>query len=722
MYYLKLFLLLSILSCAITSQTLDHTVRRIAPRPTSRDIMYVTKLGDSRIVAAMKPTGLIYSSDNGITWTEDLTLKTTNPPSNIVYLSEGTFAGTSTKGEFFITYNGGITFSVKSLLSGALPAFTFSKMVFANEKVGVAVYYAESAKHLLRTTDSWATQSNMATPPEYLGGDIHISPDSSLIISTRNCIYRSSDLGTSWIPVYYSKQGNFLDHGDGNISFFSSSDSVVTSSDLGLTWNYRAKSPRNLNISQAVRLGNGTVYVPNIRLDTLYRATADLLNWTMAKNLGTYLKGSPRGFVTLSDTLAYLVGDYGYIYRYSGPDLSRKMISEAYVPTPRAAFCDTLHAITTRGNFTSDGGMTWADGFTWPPPGAPEYVSYVTLSPIGLGVVGFNTRAQFPPNPSYVDYTFIVVTTNFGASWVNAQEDYARLTYDLTSMGDSMMIYSYVQTELGWYYQIGIISKVDTGFSRRMVMAPGKVVDLAAINSRKMILAATSDSLLVSYDTARTWRLLLRPGRPIYEVTATEAGTILLTTGGYLFTSTNFGTTWVPVYTFAGDGYYAISPNGLLAFSNSNVVKYQHRNWQYWRTFDYNFVENIRNLQFLNETILMVQTDRGAYYRIDICDTVTTAVESENPPQFPVTFHLSQNYPNPFNPETIIRFSLPEAGFVTGVVYDILGREVATLLKSDMTAGNHQVKFDAKGIASGVYVFRLEAGGNSSYIKMILTK
>jgi hypothetical protein len=82
-----------LLQCIIVSQTLDHSVRRIAPRPTSRDISYITKLNDGRIVAAMNPTGLIYSSDDGLTWTEDLTLRTSNPPSNIVYLSEENLCG-----------------------------------------------------------------------------------------------------------------------------------------------------------------------------------------------------------------------------------------------------------------------------------------------------------------------------------------------------------------------------------------------------------------------------------------------------------------------------------------------------------------------------------------------------------------------------------------------------------------------------------------------------
>jgi hypothetical protein len=75
------------------------------------------------------------------------------------------------------------------------------------------------------------------------------------------------------------------------------------------------------------------------------------------------------------------------------------------------------------------------------------------------------------------------------------------------------------------------------------------------------------------------------------------------------------------------------------------------------------------------------------------------------------TFSLSQNYPNPFNPETVIRFALPEAGYVKGVVYDILGREVVTLLKGEMnSAGNHQVKFDADGVCLGGLCFQASSG------------
>ncbi|MBK7868290.1 MAG: T9SS type A sorting domain-containing protein [Ignavibacteriales bacterium] len=103
-------------------------------------------------------------------------------------------------------------------------------------------------------------------------------------------------------------------------------------------------------------------------------------------------------------------------------------------------------------------------------------------------------------------------------------------------------------------------------------------------------------------------------------------------------------------------------------------------------------------------------------------DMSYTSIEEETGAEIINDYSLSQNYPNPFNPETIIKFSLPEAGFVKGVVYDILGREVRTLINGEMNPGNHEVKFDAKGIASGVYIFRLEAGRYSSAIKMVVNK
>ena len=81
--------------------------------------------------------------------------------------------------------------------------------------------------------------------------------------------------------------------------------------------------------------------------------------------------------------------------------------------------------------------------------------------------------------------------------------------------------------------------------------------------------------------------------------------------------------------------------------------------------------------------------------------------------ELPEVYALAQNYPNPFNPATTIRFRLPKTEQVTLRVFDVLGREVAALLdNTSLTGGEHTVRFDASGLTSGVYLYRLEAGAS----------
>ena len=88
----------------------------------------------------------------------------------------------------------------------------------------------------------------------------------------------------------------------------------------------------------------------------------------------------------------------------------------------------------------------------------------------------------------------------------------------------------------------------------------------------------------------------------------------------------------------------------------------------------------------------------------------------------PSTFTLSQNYPNPFNPGTVIQFSLPHQSYVRLKVYDLIGREVASLVEDVEPAGLHAVKFDASRLASGVYVYRITADNLAIAKTMVLLK
>jgi len=99
---------------------------------------------------------------------------------------------------------------------------------------------------------------------------------------------------------------------------------------------------------------------------------------------------------------------------------------------------------------------------------------------------------------------------------------------------------------------------------------------------------------------------------------------------------------------------------------------------------------------------------------------VVTSVEEKL--QVPKQFTLEQNYPNPFNPVTKIRYFLPQASKVTLKVYDILGREIATLVNGFEGDGNHEVIFDASSLSSGIYIYKLNAGSYSAVKKCVVMK
>ena len=90
--------------------------------------------------------------------------------------------------------------------------------------------------------------------------------------------------------------------------------------------------------------------------------------------------------------------------------------------------------------------------------------------------------------------------------------------------------------------------------------------------------------------------------------------------------------------------------------------------------------------------------------------------------QLPDRFELEQNYPNPFNPTTTISYSLGRRSHVGLKVYDILGREVQTLVNKELGAGYHEIIFDASTLGNGVYFYRMETGNFSKTKKLILLK
>jgi hypothetical protein len=109
----------------------------------------------------------------------------------------------------------------------------------------------------------------------------------------------------------------------------------------------------------------------------------------------------------------------------------------------------------------------------------------------------------------------------------------------------------------------------------------------------------------------------------------------------------------------------------------------------------------------------------GNFSKVQTFNTNIISVESE---EIPIEYALEQNYPNPFNPTTTVKYGISERSFVQLMVYDILGKEVASLVNEEQDAGYYELNFNGINLSSGVYFYQIKAGDFVETKKMVLMK
>ncbi len=155
--------------------------------------------------------------------------------------------------------------------------------------------------------------------------------------------------------------------------------------------------------------------------------------------------------------------------------------------------------------------------------------------------------------------------------------------------------------------------------------------------------------------------------------------------------------------------------------SQSGLGRFQNNTVQLTQNTTHNLVPNWLDL---TNSQLTIYVDEGNDGTID--DTLyianTVDVEYEGNLLTPNEYNLAQNFPNPFNPTTTIRYSIPQRSNVSLKVYDVLGNEIATLVNEEKVSGVYTATFDASTLASGMYLYRLQAGNFVETKKMILLR
>jgi photosystem II stability/assembly factor-like uncharacterized protein len=160
-----------------------------------------------------------------------------------------------------------------------------------------------------------------------------------------------------------------------------------------------------------------------------------------------------------------------------------------------------------------------------------------------------------------------------------------------------------------------------------------------------------------------------------------------------------------------------VGQNGLLLVTNNGGEIWYPQTIE--KLYGYLY-ENLVSIDFSDKHNGWIAGINGTI--LHTTNGIINDIESKKSISQPDNFLLMQNYPNPFNPSTTIEYEIPKQSHVTIKIFDLLGREVATLVNDRESAGKYKIKFDGSGLSTGIYLYRMEAGNFSQTRKLILIK
>ncbi|MCL4511930.1 MAG: YCF48-related protein [Bacteroidetes bacterium] len=570
------------------------------------------------------------------------------------------------------------------------------------------------------STDLGETWTLCKTPPtsdQNIYGVVFPSLLTELVL-TKNSIYRTTDGGNSWQQDSINLNGNsfiltfrFLNPDTGYFAgptdAYSNSSPLMTgwTYDGGKTWNIDStKSLENLLVGVVLFTSRERGFAVKWNTGSIFETTDGGTAWSenklsnnippqdinsadgqtivaagaggeiiVSKDSGaTWLDLTPPQKIQftsvkyLSNDLVAAIGNDDGLFV---SDDSCKTWTRHQMPSGLnvvIAFGDTLNCWigddSSRIYHSSDIGLTWAFQNEHNIPAPPLYGINFFNDSIGCAVGGTG---------------FITATTDGGATWKSRTGNTSHNLYG---------VFVASPTKTWAVGDAGTIMTTSNGFDSWASQTSPTTVALRSVSFSDTLngyILGDNGTILKTTDGGIKWSLSESPGSSLNAIKFVDANDgWVVGDSGKIFNTSNGGAKWVS------------QESGVAA-----------------TLLSLDFLNSQNGIAVGNSGIVLTTKNGGSI----------TGVERPGV-ALPMTTKLEQNYPNPFNPTTTIGYQLPLNNFVTLKIYDILGREIATLVNGRETAGMHTVTFDASKLPSGVYFYRLEAGAYHDTKKVLLLK
>ena len=316
-------------------------------------------------------------------------------------------------------------------------------------------------------------------------------------------------------------------------------------------------------------------------------------------------------------------------------------------------------------------------------------------------------------------YGFVFLSTNDGTSWTEVDSglvDPHKHIYALTVIDTNLFagtdagVFLSTNSGTGW-------TEVNSGLTKTFVSS-------FAVSGNNLFVGTYDGGVFLSTNFGTSWTEV-NSGLTNTIVRALYVSGVNLfagTYGGGVFLSTNNGTDWTEVNSGLSNTYvgaFAVSGSNLFAGTDGGIFL-STNNGNSWTEVNSGFNDSHVLAFTVCGANLFAGTLVGRVWRRPLSEMITSAEIRTG--DVPMKFSLEQNYPNPFNPATTISFSLPAQSFVSLKVFNALGREVSELVSDELQAGTYLRQWNAAGLASGMYFYRLQAGQFSETKKLVLIR
>ena len=669
-----------------------------------------------------------FNEETGYTVLEDIVYKTTNSGMN--WIIPGDTAGAFFDVQFLDVNTGIITGSlIHKTTNGGLnwidisyytPVnIQFQAVSFIDISTGfVACWafnpYTNTSGFIIKTTNSgvnWA-QTNLIQPHIFYDINIKNSGFGVALAVDSNYfkLYKTFNFGSSWsiLPtyIYAGYHSNKLYIVDSLIYLLTSNGIVHRTSNGGINW-------QNINILNNIEnitfFTNDSGYAVG-KEGLIYKTTDKGINWIQQMSSSNYNFYSVD---FINQDIGFISGMKGGFFRTTNGGLNWTTDSRSFTFQNLNDIVffnsDTILITADSGQVfkTYNQGMNWISIYSGVPlrltkmQFIDDNIGYALIRDTGLAMKttngGLNWKRQFINNDMYsLDLCFLNKDTGFFSGSI---QGWTSKFYKTTNGGENwndcsfgnnyITSIEFLNNHTGFLGMSGrrIYKTTNGGYNwiEKYNIGGGgsNINDIGYFNDNILIACSEGGYVLRSTDVGENWLVitqLVLSG--LNRICITDSLKAYITAGGQIFHTSNMGLNWV---------------SQKFPYTTSGVA------------VDVDFFGNTGMIVGPGGSILKTTTGGNVFVQN------TSEV-------IPEMFTLHQNYPNPFNPITNIRFNLPKNGFVTLKVFDILGREVTTLVNEKLSAGSYETNWDGSSYPSGVYFYRLVTNGFKQIKKMILVK